>query len=155
MFEFGPWYLAAALVFAVASVWLSLVDVREQRLPNKILWPATGLIFVLLSCQALFDFKFDRLLGAVLAGSVSFVVYAVMRFISPSSIGFGDVKLSVSIGLMLGWQAWQDVALAALFGFVLGAVFAAVALATKKASLKSHIAFGPFMLAGAWLMMFI
>lgn len=151
----GTWYLLAVAVFVCAGIWLSIVDVREQRLPNKILWPATGAILVLLICQALEDFTLEKITQALIVAGALFLVFAILRLISPSSLGFGDVKLSLSIGLILGWQAWQDAVLAVLLAFVLGAVFSVVALLTKRLTLKSHIAFGPFMVAGALLMLVV
>ena len=71
-----------------------------------------------------------------------------MAMISPSSLGFGDVKLSGLIGLVLGWLGLGTAVFGLLAGFVAGGVIGRHAhRAAGRAAL--HIAFGPAMIVGA------
>jgi len=148
-------YAICLVGFAIATVWLSIIDIREQRLPNKIVWPLNIFITAMLGMHALLSNAMDAYLRALLAGAACFAVFFAMRFFSPSSMGFGDVKLSIAIGLMLGYLSWTAVVNAILIGFVAAAIFALVGLATKKLQLKGNLAFGPFMLFGAWVALLI
>jgi leader peptidase (prepilin peptidase)/N-methyltransferase len=74
----------------------------------------------------------------------------VMALISPASLGFGDVKLAGVIGLVLGWLGIDHAVVGLLAGFLAGGVIAIVLLVAQRAGLKSHIAFGPAMLLGAF-----
>ena len=53
--------------------------------------------------------------------------------------------------MALGWWSWDAVLWGTLAGFVLSAVVSLVLLALRRASLRTALPFGPFMLAGAWL----
>jgi leader peptidase (prepilin peptidase)/N-methyltransferase len=64
-------------------------------------------------------------------------------------MGFGDVKLAVGMGAVLGWYGWSTVLLGAFAGFLLGALHGAALVAVRRAGRKTTIPFGPFLLAGA------
>jgi leader peptidase (prepilin peptidase) / N-methyltransferase len=65
------------------------------------------------------------------------------------ALGFGDVKLAFFMGVLLGWPY----TLTALFyGVLLAAVGAIVFIAIHR-SLKGTIAYGPYLAAGALLVL--
>lgn len=64
-------------------------------------------------------------------------------------MGFGDVKLAVGAGAVLGWYGWPTVLLGAFAGFLLGALYGAALLVARRAYRKTAVPFGPFLLAGA------
>jgi leader peptidase (prepilin peptidase)/N-methyltransferase len=65
------------------------------------------------------------------------------------ALGFGDVKLALFMGLLLGWPY----TLTALFYGVLLAAVGAVAFIVTHRSVKGTIAYGPYLAAGALLML--
>lgn len=71
--------------------------------------------------------------------------------ISPSGMSLGDVKLAASLGTLLAWFSWRLLLAGGFAGFLLGGVFAAALLASRRAGRKQPIPFGPFMIAGAVL----
>ena len=89
------------------------------------------------------------LLWAVVGSAAMFAVYFILALISPSSMGMGDVKLALVIGLLLGWFGLTAWLIGLLAAFVVGGVIALVALALRKVTLRGSIPFGPSMLAGA------
>jgi leader peptidase (prepilin peptidase)/N-methyltransferase len=80
-----------------------------------------------------------------------FAVYLLLAIISPSSMGMGDVKLALIIGLLLGWFGLTAWLVGLLAAFVVGGVIALVALALRRVTLRGSIPFGPSMLMGALL----
>jgi leader peptidase (prepilin peptidase)/N-methyltransferase len=82
-----------------------------------------------------------------------FAVLFLIAFISPRSFGFGDVKLGGLLGGYLGWFGWLYVYYGIFGGFLLGAVVAVALLATRRASLKSALAFGPMLILGALIVL--
>src|SRR6185312_3166583 len=64
-------------------------------------------------------------------------------------LGFGDVKLLGVLGLFLGWLGWGVLVVGVAAGFTLGAVAALAMLASRRAGLRDHLAFGPWLIAGA------
>jgi leader peptidase (prepilin peptidase)/N-methyltransferase len=83
--------------------------------------------------------------------AVLFLLYFVLAWISPDSLGFGDVKLAGLIGLVLGWLGIFQTVVGLFAGFLVGGLIALVLLLGRRVGMRSHIAFGPSMLAGALL----
>ncbi len=143
--------LPALLVFAAAATVLALVDLAEQRLPNAVILPVLGAVAVLLLPATWAAGTWWPLLWAMLGCAAMFVVYFVLALISPSSMGMGDVKLALVIGLLLGWFGLNAWLIGLLGAFVAGGVIALVSLALRRVTLRGSIPFGPSMLAGALL----
>jgi leader peptidase (prepilin peptidase)/N-methyltransferase len=84
-----------------------------------------------------------------------YVAYFLMAIAYPGGMGFGDVKLAGVLGLFLAWLGWGELLVGAFAAFVLGGVFSIILLAFRRAGRKSGIPFGPWMLAGAWVGIFL
>lgn len=141
--------LPALLAFAAAATVLTLVDLAEKRLPNAVIFPVLGVIAVLLVPATWAAGSWWPLLWALLGSLAMFAVYFVLALVSPSSMGMGDVKLALVIGLLLGWFGLNAWLIGLLAAFVVGGVIALVALALRRVTLRGSIPFGPSMLAGA------
>jgi len=141
--------LPAYLFFGWLTVALVWIDIDVHRLPDGLVLPAYPALLALLLCATLGSVDWRRLLAALIAMAALFALYFVMAMISPASLGFGDVKLSGLIGLLLGWLGLGTALLGLLAGFVAGGVIALVMLVGQRVGLRSHIAFGPAMLIGA------
>jgi leader peptidase (prepilin peptidase) / N-methyltransferase len=149
--RFGlSWDLPAYLCFAAISIPLAVIDLRTQRLPNVLTLPAYPAVAVLLLVPAVAEGRWSDLGRAALGGAALLALFAVLHLVNPAGMGLGDVKLSGTMGAMLGWLSWADVLVGAFVGFVLGAVVGLALMAVGKAGRKTALAFGPFMLAGAW-----
>ncbi len=77
--------------------------------------------------------------------------YFLLFVINPSGMGFGDVKLALPLGALLGWYGWTVLFAGAFAGFLLGGAYGLGLVLLRKADRKSAIPFGPFMIGGALL----
>ena len=154
--RFGlTWILPALLVFAAASTVLTLVDLAEKRLPNAVIFPTLAAVAVLLVPATWASGAWIALLWAAIGSAAMFAVYFVLALISPSSMGMGDVKLALVIGLLLGWFGLNAWLIGLLAAFIVGGVIALVALALRRVTLRGSIPFGPSMLAGALIALLV
>jgi leader peptidase (prepilin peptidase) / N-methyltransferase len=154
--RFGlSWILPALLVFAAASTVLTLVDLAEKRLPNAVVFPTLGAVAVLLVPATWATGTWLSLLWALGGAAAMFAVYFLLALISPSSMGMGDVKLALVVGLLLGWFGLNAWLIGLLGAFVVGGVIALIALALRRVTLRGSIPFGPSMLAGALIAVLI
>ncbi|WP_435745777.1 prepilin peptidase [Microbacterium sp. PMB16] len=129
--------------------WLTVIDARTHRLPNRIVLPTLVSLIALVLIDAVATGRSGQLIRAVLGMLILGAFYAVLRLISRSGMGGGDVKLAGVIGLVLGWHGWQELAVGAASAFVLGALYALVLILLRRADGATRIAFGPWMIAGA------
>ena len=144
------WAVALALcALAVGSALLIPIDLAVFRLPDAIIWPTTSAVAGMLLVAAAFTGDWARLGTALLAMLAVGALYFLLGWFAPRSFGLGDVKLSLVLGLTLGWYGWHAVLYGMVVGFVLFAVAAIVLLVARRISMKSDLAFGPWMLFGA------
>jgi leader peptidase (prepilin peptidase)/N-methyltransferase len=148
--RFGfSWELPAFLTLAAVGVLLAVIDLRHHLLPNRVVLPSIGVGAVLLLVAALGEHEWDALLRAALGSVVLFAVFLVLALVSPSGLGWGDVKLAALLGLHLGWLGWGVVVAGGAAGFVLQALLALVLLVSRRIGLRGELPFGPAMLLGA------
>lgn len=129
---------ASFALFLVLLAWASAIDLRERRIPNKlvaamaVLWLAVRVLLAAMAaacCAAGFGsgerigdaalvasatmmrmIPFgltlgDGLVGALVLGGGSLAVsIAFERLAQRPSMGGGDIKLLVAVGLFLGWE---------------------------------------------------
>lgn len=143
--ELAVWLLAAPVALLLAAV-----DRAVNRLPDLLTLPlafgtAAGLGVVALLPGAAGSWPRALLGGVVLAGT-----YFVLFLIQPNGMGFGDVKLALTLGAALGWYGWGVLLGGAFLGFLAGAVYGTALVLRGRAGRRTAMAFGPFMVLGAW-----
>lgn len=143
--------LLVHLALAGVGLWLLVIDARTHRLPNRVVLPTLGMLVVLVIVEALATGDAGRMLRALLGGLALGAFYAAMHLGSRQGMGGGDVKLAAVIGVVLAWHGWWTLMLGACAAFVLGALFALVLMALRRANRSTRIAFGPWMILGAVL----
>jgi leader peptidase (prepilin peptidase)/N-methyltransferase len=146
--RFGP-DPAIGLVLAgygAALVVLLATDLDQRLLPDVVTLPLVGYVLLVDLAGA------NPFLGSFgLAGAVAAaVVYPSLLYLlsvpfGRGALGLGDVKLLVSVGLLLGLGR----GLVAVFAAAIAAgVVIAALLAARRISLRSYVPFGPFLIFG-------
>ena len=143
--------LPAFLYLAAIGIALWMIDLDVKRLPNVIVLPSYLIAGALLTIAAAVTGEWDDLLRAAIAMAALYSFYFLLAFIYPAGMGFGDVKLAGVLGLYLGYLGWPEVIAGGFLGFLFGGVIGAALMTVRRASRKSQIPFGPFMLAGAFV----
>jgi leader peptidase (prepilin peptidase)/N-methyltransferase len=143
--------LAAACWLAVCAIPLAFVDAAARRLPDVLTGPAFAGTVLLLLAAAAAGGQWPALLRAVLGGIALAGFYLLLALISPSGMGLGDVKAAAALGTMLAWRSWTTLLAGGVAGFLLAAVYGIALLILGRATRKQQIPFGPFMIAGAFL----
>ncbi|WOF21868.1 A24 family peptidase [Microbacterium betulae] len=136
--------------FLVVGAVLIRIDVQEHRLPNRIVVPSIVVLTLLVAAHAVASGRAAPLGEAVAGGLVLGAFYLALRVAHPEGMGGGDVKLAILVGVFLGWHGWAALAVGAAAAFVFGAAWALVLLLTHRAARDTRIAFGPWMVLGAW-----
>ena len=152
--------LPAFCYLAAIGVPLAVIDARSQRLPDALTLPSYPVALALLGFAALLlPGGAGHFVGALAGLALACGVFLFQVFLYPAGLGWGDVKLAGLLGLYLGWLgggwlggSWLDQG-TLIAGLFLGYLFAAAAglalIAARRASRKSRLPFGPYLLAGA------
>ena len=140
------------VVFSVLII-IAVYDYRHQIIPNLLVWIFNGLAFLwLFNFQNLFEnwpLKIENFdFNGLLSGFILFAFFALLWGVSKGKwMGFGDAKLALGIGWLLGiTKGITAITLAFWIGAIVGVLL--VYLNKSKYGLKSSIAFGPFMILG-------
>lgn len=142
--------LPAYLYLALVAMPLAAIDVEQHRLPDVLTLPSYPISLALLGVAAPFVPSGGRhMIGALVGLAALGLVYLVLFLVNSSGIGFGDVKLAGVLGAYLGWLGADTWIVGAFLGVLFGGVYALALVVMRKATRKTQIPFGPFMLAGA------
>jgi prepilin signal peptidase PulO-like enzyme (type II secretory pathway) len=141
--RYGPgadavaWSLCQLLLVAIAYV-----DLRTRMIPSGVLAFAAGAFVALRSVYAP-----DVLVQTIVVGLVAFAVFFLLALLLKGGFGMGDVELVGLLGVMLS----TDVLFALLTGSVAGSLAALTLIVSRRASLRSTFAYGPYLALGASL----
>jgi leader peptidase (prepilin peptidase)/N-methyltransferase len=91
----------------------------------------------------------------VVGGLALYAFFFAVVLIHPAGMGFGDVKLAGLVGGVLTYLSWSTLIVGAFAGFLLGSLAGLVLIATGRGGGKTAMPFGPFMVAGALLAVFV
>jgi leader peptidase (prepilin peptidase)/N-methyltransferase len=132
--------LVVASVIAVLVV-ISRHDLERHIIPNRIVVPAW--VAVLLAHLAIHPHQWVEWIVASLGAGFFFLVILLAY---PAGLGMGDVKLALLIGAAMGWSVIAALLLGTLAAGVLSG---GLLIAHGSSARKRAIPLGPFLAAGA------
>jgi leader peptidase (prepilin peptidase) / N-methyltransferase len=148
------WDLPAFLALFAGLLALSCIDVERMILPKAIVYPLTVVVAALLFLAAAEMGAWHDYVIGVISAAGWFVVFFAMNFASPRLLGFGDVRLSLVLGLSLGWLGVGYVLLGFFAANLIGAVVGIGLIASKRMQRESRIPYGVFLAAGCAVAVF-
>ena len=148
----GP--VVALVVWAgLLAVALGAVDLVRHRLPDALTLPAIPITLLLIGITEFAAPATGSIVTALIVAGVIGAAFWALSALLSRAMGLGDVKLVPSLALMTGYVSVAAGLLAVVIAFVLGALVALLGLLFRRLSLGSAIPFGPFLLAGCWLVL--
>ncbi len=133
---------------------IAVIDFRIQIIPNKLLllsvliWGMTVMFEVWKNT----DMVFDDVKSSVVAAAAVFIICIICKILIKNSIGMGDIKLFMIMGLFQGIVGMSG----AIFMSLIVAFFGALLLLVlRRKGRKDQISFGPFILTGTTISMFL
>ena len=121
--------LLGTLTFLLISIRISIIDIKTHFISNL------DLLILLGTCILVFPVN-------PLLGFISFLIHLIIYFLTRRQLGFGDVKLSLIIGLT--FSSFYGILLAINLSWLLGGGWAFL-------SRQRKVAFAPWMLIGGML----
>ena len=143
------WVLPAYLWFVALTVTLTLTDIADKLIPNRILFPGTAIAVALLYGGSLIEG--GALLRPLLGGAAYYAILLVLALVGPSGgMGGGDVKLGFLLGVFTAYPSWDTLIVAVLVAFLVGGLVSLILIVTRLRDRSDAIAFGPYLIWGAY-----
>jgi Type II secretory pathway, prepilin signal peptidase PulO and related peptidases len=140
VYRHDPAEAVIGLVFVTMLAAVTLTDLEQRIIPNKILLVAS-VICIAIAVPTDPGGLPERAIAAAAAGGLLFA--AALAY--PAGMGLGDVKLAAAMGLFIGRAVAPAILIALLAGSIVG--LALIARHGAKAR-KMAIPFGPFLALG-------
>lgn len=138
-------------VLVILLTYLSYIDLKENKIPNKIIVPAY-IVAVFYNIYLFFFVDRSTIYNNFLGFFFSFGIMFLISFISKGGLGGGDVKLFGLLGLTLGLQSVFKII---LFSTISGALISIFLVLFRIKNFKDSIPFGPFIALGFVLSLLI
>jgi len=142
-------------LFIISSflVVIFVYDLKHYLIPDNVIYLATGLtlfyqFFKVWNFGHWSLFEIWNLVIGVLPSLFFLMIILISR---ETWMGFGDFKLSILMGLLLGWP---KILIAIFFAFLSGAVVGIILILLKQKTMKSQIPFAPFLIFGFFIALF-
>ncbi len=132
--------LTAGCIIYSSFVVMMVADFKFQIIPDSMIVMAIIGVALLLAAQPL---GMNTLVHLGIAVGIMLFFYLLWLFTHGRGIGFGDVKLSFVLGLLLGFP---EAIIALYIAFLTGAMVGVILILRGRKTLKSKIAFGPFLI---------
>ncbi|MBJ7281097.1 MAG: prepilin peptidase [Rhodoluna sp.] len=132
-------------LYLLAVAWpLTVIDLREHRLPNRLVLPAFPVALLAQLIATIISADWARQLYAVLIALTVGVLGLAANYLN--ALGMGDVKLATAIAMTLGYfNPWLPV-IAIGVAFVLAFAVVLILIVLSKAKIGSSIPLGPYLL---------
>jgi prepilin signal peptidase PulO-like enzyme (type II secretory pathway) len=140
------------LLWVTVLVHILVFDLKHRLILNKITYPSI-LIAVALA-QVSPGLTVTR---ALIGGAGVALFFFMLNLISRGGIGLGDAKLGALIGAITGAgndPAHLGAVYASIYGILLGGAAAVLLLITRLRRLRDPIPYGPFLCAGAAIILY-
>jgi leader peptidase (prepilin peptidase) / N-methyltransferase len=153
------WVLPAYLWFVTLTVTLTLTDLDDKLIPNRILFPGTAIGLILLYAGMGLDVWFgDATLGwlgvlrPLIGGAVYYGLMLILALVGPAGgMGGGDVKLAFLLGVFTAAVSFGVLVVAVLAAFIGGGLVSIFLIVFRRRGRKDAIPFGPYMIGGAYV----
>lgn len=131
----------------------SMIDLENYYIPNRV---SLSIMAVGLVASFYNGIGVERsILGGAIYGLPFLLIYGYGEDLFKREVlGFGDVKLAVALGMLLGYINMYLVHMYITISFGLGAIISLVLIALKLKTRKDQIPFGPYIAIGSLVMAF-
>lgn len=141
-------FIFACVVASIVIV-ITIYDLKHKIIPDMAVYPLILLAVLSIFVKYFLYTDFD-LFRALVEGVIVALPFFLLWYLSNGRVmGFGDVKLSLAMGWLLGLSGGL---MAVLISFWVGGIVGLFLLgASRKYGMKSEIPFGPFLVIGLFI----
>lgn len=145
------WQAFSSFIFYIIEfsllIGIFFYDYMYQEIPDQLSIPA-----IIIAFSKGLIFSNPPFLSMVMGGAGIFTFFLLQLLLSKGKwIGGGDLRMGLLIGILLGWE---KALIALIIAYILGSIVGIILILRGKATGKSAIAFGPFLVIGTTIVIF-
>jgi leader peptidase (prepilin peptidase)/N-methyltransferase len=138
--------LSLTSLYLSALITVTVTDLEHQLILDVVVWPVIAVAVIDLFVTNMAALPSHLMGGAIGAGLIAVIIWLV-----PDGMGWGDAKLAGFIGLIVGLSG---ILFALFVAFVSGGIVGGVLLASGRKQRGQTIALGPFLaIGGAFILL--
>ena len=145
------------IILTIFFIIIFFIDLMHFIIPNTLTFPLMFIGFVKSFDPNLNNFLFRNYINSLIGGIAGYliiwlIIFAYKKIRNKEGMGLGDAKLLSAIGFLFGWYSIPFVL---FLSSIIALGIALPSLIKKSKSLSSQIPFGPYIILGITLYIFI
>ena len=145
------------VILSVFFVIIFFIDLKHFIIPNSLTFPLMFIGFIKSFDPNLDNFLFPNYINSLIGGVLGYliiwlIIFAYKKIKNKEGMGLGDAKLLSAIGF---WFGWVSIPFVLFLSSIIALGFSLPSLVNKSKNLSSQIPFGPYLILGITLYVFI
>ena len=145
------------IILSVFFVIIFFIDLKHFIIPNSLTFPLMFIGFIKSFDPNLDNFLFPNYINSLIGGVLGYliiwlIIFAYKKIKNKEGMGLGDAKLLSAIGF---WFGWVSIPFVLFLSSIIALGFSLPSLVNKSKNLSSQIPFGPYIVLGITLYIFI
>ena len=145
------------VILSVFFVIIFFIDLKHFIIPNSLTFPLMFIGFIKSFDPNLDNFLFPNYINSLIGGVLGYLIIWLIIFVykkirNKEGMGLGDAKLLSAIGF---WFGWVSIPFVLFLSSIIALGFSLPSLVNKSKNLSSQIPFGPYIILGITLYIFI
>ena len=145
------------VILSVFFVIIFFIDLKHFIIPNSLTFPLMFIGFIKSFDPNLDNFLFPNYINSLIGGVLGYliiwlIIFAYKKVKNKEGMGLGDAKLLSAIGF---WFGWVSIPFVLFLSSIIALGFSLPSLVNKSKNLSSQIPFGPYIVLGITLYIFV
>ena len=145
------------IILSVFFVIIFFIDLKHFIIPNSLTFPLMFIGFIKSFDPNLDNLLFPNYINSLIGGVIGYLIIWLIIFVykkirNKEGMGLGDAKLLSAIGF---WFGWVSIPFVLFLSSIIALGFSLPSLVNKSKNLSSQIPFGPYIVLGITLYIFV
>ena len=145
------------VILSVFFIIIFFIDLKHFIIPNSLTFPLMFIGFIKSFDPNLDNFLFPNYINSLIGGVIGYLIIWLIIFVykkvrNKEGMGLGDAKLLSAIGF---WFGWVSIPFVLFLSSIIALGLSLPSLINKSKNLSSQIPFGPYIILGITLYVFI
>ena len=145
------------MILSLSFIIIFFIDLKHFIIPNSLTFPLMFIGFIKSFDPNLDNFLFPNYINSLIGGVLGYliiwlIIFAYKKIKNKEGMGLGDAKLLSAIGF---WFGWVSIPFVLFLSSIIALGFSLPSLVNKSKNLSSQIPFGPYIVLGITLYIFV